>query len=140
MSAIDEKVANEICFDDQALDPGSWFKQEVYDLALRFAGLDEVPVSALLSLAQLAARGPMDEKSLVRLTGLNLLAVESDLEALCEYHFVKECSAGHEVTDRGMEVFRTFGTNLITRKRLEMKGRYEALDRLYKTVQATWYR
>jgi len=132
MFDIKNKVASEICFGGESLNNEKWIKEEVSDLALRYSGLDEIPIAAIFSLSQLAARGPLDDRFLAREIGLNLSDVEECLEALSEHDFIKVCPSGYETTLKGMEAFRSFGRNLVIRKRLEMKARLEYLDALYK--------
>lgn len=139
MFDLENKVAHELCFGDLSLAPQKWFHEEVDDLARRFSGLDEVPISAVLLLAQLSPKGPSDEHALVRSTGLDLPTIEECLVALGEYKFVKECSAGYEATDKGNEAFRAIGTKMIIRRRLEMKSMYEHLDRLYNGLATAWH-
>ena len=140
MFNFDRKVAAEICFGDLSLNPQRWFEEEVNDLALRFPGLDEMPIAAILPLAQLSANGPLTEADLVRTTGLELSVVDNCLGALCEQKLASECNAGFEATDKGKDVFRAIGTKLVIRRRFEMKGRYEHLTGLYKHLNAKWYK
>ena len=140
MFNLENKVADELCFGNLPLNPQKWFQEEVNGLALRMAGLDALPISAVLPLAQLSAKGPSDEQALVRSTGLDSATIEACLAALGEYGFVRECSAGYMATDKGNKAFRAIGKNMIMRKRLEMKSMYEHLDRLYKGVAAAaWH-
>lgn len=139
MFNLDNKVADELCFGDRSLNTKKWLHEEVDDLALRMAGLDAIPIMAVFPLAQLSAKGPSDEQTLVQATGLDLPIIEACLEALGEYKFVEECSAGYVASDKGNKAFRAIGKNMIMRRRLEMKSMYEHLDCLYRGIAADWH-
>jgi len=134
MSDLKKKMAEEICFGDASIDPKKWFAQEINNLALKFAGLDEIPILAVLPLAHLSANGPADEQGLARAIGIGQAEVTTYLEALCEFKFVKECATGYEATEIGEKAFSSIGQNVIIRKRFEMKNHLEHLDQLYKKI------
>lgn len=138
MLDVADKVAKEICIGDVSLSPQRWLEEEVNSLALRISGPDEIPLAAILSLAQLSASGPMIETELARATGQELWEIEICLDALCEYKLARECSDGFEATHKGKEAFRAIGTNMVIRKRLEMKARFDHLTRLYEQINMAW--
>ena len=140
MLNVEGKVANEVCAGGQSLDPKRWLEEEINDLALRFPGLFELPIATILPLAQLSAIGPMTRADLVGVTEQEMSVVEDCLGVLCEYTLARECSVGFEATDKGKDVFLAIGTQLIIRKRLEMKSEYERLDSLYEQLIIAWYK
>ena len=130
MKNTNELIAVEICRVDEDLIQRRWLAEESSDLALRFSGLDDMPLLAVLPLAHLAASGMSDERGLALATGIDPEKMEEYLENLCEFKFVKQCLGGYEATAKGMDAFGEIGKNFIIRKRLEMKSRFEHLDHL----------
>jgi hypothetical protein len=159
MFKIERKLAHEISLGDLSLNPKKWLSEEVNELATKFPGFDDMPFWSISVLGQVSAIGPSTKKALVCATCLELKAVEECLEALTEYKFVMECRATYEANDEatyketlevnneltyeatinGRMAFRSIGTNLIRRKKFELKGKYEALCRLDEGIAAMWH-
>jgi hypothetical protein len=132
MNDVNIKIAANICSGDVGLNQEKWLAEEINNLALKFAGLDEIPTLAILPLAHLSANGLSNEQALIRATGIDQEHIAAYLEVLCELKFVNQCSDGYEATDRGKNAFSSIGRNFIIRKRFEMKSRLVELDGLCK--------
>ncbi|MGY2490194.1 hypothetical protein [Cupriavidus sp. CP313] len=134
MRDIAQQIAAVMCDSDSKLDRQAWLQEEAYHLALRIAGLDEIPAAALLPLAQLAANGEMDVSKLLVATGLENPELEEYLEALCELRFAETTWNGYKATRSGEDAFKAVGSQIVVRVRYEMKRRFEAYDFLYQQL------
>lgn len=139
MHNLEAAVAAEVRRAELSPDSRVWLEEEINYLALSQTGLDEVPHSAILLLAQLSADGPSNEQQLSRATGLKIEEIDVLLEALHERNFAKACAAGYEATGHGKKIFRYVGKTFIIRKRLETKASFDHLDRLYKAITDAWH-
>ena len=134
MADIRLQLANELCSGNASLNPEAWLADELSDLALKIAGLDELPTTAVFPLARLSALGPSDQHALAAATGLDLETILECLEALEERKFVTLKDAGYEATDRGKEAIEELGRKMVIRKRFEMKRHYDHYDRIYQQL------
>jgi hypothetical protein len=120
MRVVDRGVAPVRALDDAAFDQAGWLQEEVDQLAVRFAGLDEVPFASLLVLAELTEGGPADAHNLARTTQLTVLEVEACLDALAVHGFVSERGAGrYRATGAGREAVTAIATNITVLNRVQ---------------------
>ena len=138
MSAVEQRVANEICLGFSTLDSRKWLAEEASDLAVRFPGLVAVSIECVLLLVWLSANGPMNELDLARSAELDPRSTEAWLEQLCEYSFARTCIEGFEATRRGQDVFRALARKMILRGLFELNRQHAHLTRLNEQINAAW--
>jgi len=113
-----------------------WLAQEAGDLALRIANFDLISPLAVLPLARISAYGEADIEQLAEGCGMDPADLQYHLAALSEFGFVEESDSGFDVTPLGMRAFIAIGRNMIIRERYELKRRFEALDRVFRKMNA----
>lgn len=125
-----KEMADLICRADEVLSPKKWLSEEVADLATRIPNLDEIPPSAILPLAKLVVGGESDAKRLASSLGMDEVQLNEYLDALCEFKFAEESSAGYRATPAGELAFDAIGKQMVIRVRFEVGGMLSELDRL----------
>lgn len=134
MLDLGKKIAAQIGYSSSTLRYQTWLDEEVNDLALRIAGLDEFPSQALLPLVQIAANGEADCRRLALILDMEEATVEAYLQSLCDFKFVEETKNGYTVMPLGEQAFKAIGIKMVVRERFELKRRLQQLEKLYKQL------
>ncbi len=130
MHDISKTIADQIQYSSSTLSYNAWLEEEVNDLALKIAGLDEFHFQAVLPLVQIAAAGEADLRHLALILGIEEAMLEGYLQSLCDFGFIKETQNGYTATQLGEQAFKGIGKKMVIRERFELKRRLEQLEKI----------
>ena len=134
MRDVRKELAELICYGDTILNHKRWLEEEVNNLALRVAHLDEFPSQAILPLAKLVADGELDARKMALSFDIDEAKLTEYLEALCEFKFAEATWNGYKATTDGQKAFDAIGGRMVERELFQIKGRLQQLERLRKRL------
>ncbi len=118
---------------ENPIDRRRWLMAEVADLSPRHNGLDDLEPSEVLVLAALFANGVLDYSKISKLTEVTPSSLDDSIDLLNEYDLVSECpnSEEYQLTVKGESACRDIFKNVVIRKRWELKGDLEDIERQF---------
>jgi predicted transcriptional regulator len=115
------------------IDRKKWLGQEISYLGLKYDGLDDILLEAIMPLVSLYTNGPSSEEEISKHTEINMNMLVDYLESLKEYNLIDECSSTgkYQLTNKGSQACEDIFKNVVKRKRLDLIGDLEHIDRIY---------
>ena len=139
MQDLKGNIFKQLYPDVNGFSPARWLEEEVNELALKYSGLDEMPLQAAYPLVYLYLNGPTDAATIAESLELELSVIINYLEHLCCFKFAEDLDGGfgdYQLTEKGIDTSISLGRNVIIRKRFELKSHLKHLDRLFKNLDA----
>lgn len=115
------------------IDRKKWLDEEISELGLKYNGLDDIHVEAIFPLASLYTNGSSNGEEISKHTEINMDMLVDYIESLKEYTLIDECSSTgkYQLTDKGSQACKDIFSNVVIRKRYELKRDLEHIDRIY---------
>lgn len=116
-----------------------WLGDEISSLGIKYSGLDDIPLDAILPLTALYANGQLDCNEISKLTEIaSSKLIDDYTDLLSEYTLISECSHSgkYQLTDKGISACVEIFKKLIVRKKFELQRELEGLEGIYSKLEA----
>ena len=137
MQDIDQKIADHIIHGSHIVNYPRWLEEEVNDLALKIAHLDEIPFQAIVPLVRLASYGEANVRSLAIICSMEESTIENHIEALYHFKFIEKTDEGYIATPLGEKASKAIGNKMIIRESFDLKRRLAGIEGVINRLPTT---
>ncbi len=115
------------------IDRKRWLGSEISDLGIKYNGLDDISLDAILPLIALYEKGPLDEDEILRATEITPDSLCDYIDVLSEYGLIVQCpnSGKYNLTGKGTSACKDILQNVVTRKRFELKRELDNIENIH---------
>lgn len=133
VESIRERAAKELNADSSGMISRltSCLSRHVNELALKFPGLDDIPVESVHVLSYIWLNGTSTSADIADAFTEDSGRVDDYIDGLFRHEFVSSSLQGYGLTEKGKQACKEVVFQVVTYKRLIMKGEYDSLNRLY---------